>query len=68
MRRLLLIPAVLLILIGLIFTLQGVNVLKGSSLMSGHSQWAAIGIVLILVGLILGWFGLGRRRARTTPH
>ncbi|MBO0703214.1 MAG: hypothetical protein J2P38_09800 [Candidatus Dormibacteraeota bacterium] len=65
MRRLLLIPAVLLILIGLVFTLQGVNVLKGSSLMSGRPQWAAIGIVLILVGLVVGWFGLGRRRTRT---
>lgn len=66
MRRLLLIPAVLLILVGLAFTLQGVNVLKGSSLMSGHPQWAAIGIVLILIGLVFGWFGLGRRRPRPT--
>lgn len=64
MRRLLFVPAVVLILIGLVFTLQGVDVLKGSSLMSGQRQWAAIGIVLILIGLVIGWIGLGRRSSR----
>lgn len=63
MRRLLLIPAVLLVLVGLVFTLQGTNVIKGSSLMSGHAQWSVIGLVLIIIGLVVGWFGLGRRRA-----
>lgn len=62
MRRLLLIPAVLLVLVGLVFTLQGTNVIKGSALMSGQSQWAVIGLILIIVGLIAAWFGLAPRR------
>lgn len=64
MRRLLLLPAVILIVIGLVFTLQGVGVLPGS-FMTGERQWAAIGIVMILVGLVLGWLGSARRHPRT---
>ena len=63
MRRLLLLPAVLLVLAGLVFTLQGVGILPGSA-MSGQRQWAVIGIVLILAGLVLGWLGMGSRRSR----
>jgi hypothetical protein len=60
MRRLLLLPAILLILAGLAFTLQGVGILPGSA-MSGERQWAAIGIVMIVVGLVLGWLGMRPR-------
>ena len=63
MRRLLFLPAILLVLAGLVFTLQGVGILPGSA-MSGQRQWAVIGIVLILVGLVLGWLGMGPRRSR----
>jgi len=62
MRRLLFIPAFILVLIGLIFTLQGANVIRGSSLMSGRPLWEGIGIIFILVGLILGWLGAARGR------
>lgn len=63
MRRLLLLPAILVILVGLVFTLQGVGVLPGSA-MSGQRQWAVIGIVMIAVGLVLGWLGMRPRHPR----
>lgn len=63
MRRLLLVPAVILILIGGVFTLQGFGVLPGS-FMTGERKWAEIGLVLIVVGLIVAWFGLGTGRSR----
>jgi hypothetical protein len=39
---------------GLLWTLQGVNVVKGS-FMSGQTTWLVIGIVLILLGAWLLW-------------
>jgi len=43
------IAAVLLMLLGLVWTLQGANIL-GGSVMSGQSQWLYIGIVVLLAG------------------
>jgi drug/metabolite transporter superfamily protein YnfA len=46
-----------LIAIGATFTLQGLNLLKGSA-MSDKTQWAVIGPIVIVVGiavLLLGW-------------
>jgi drug/metabolite transporter superfamily protein YnfA len=43
--------------IGVTFTLQGLNVLKGSG-MSDQTQWAVIGPVIAVVGvavLVYGW-------------
>jgi hypothetical protein len=60
-------PGVLLILVGLVWTLQGFNVLPGS-VMSGSSTWATIGPIVLVVGLVLTVFGIvlavRRRRAR----
>lgn len=53
MRRVLRGVAVLLILIGGVWTLQGVNVLGGSR-MSGNSFWAGTGLILLVVGIGLG--------------
>ena len=44
---------VVLVLMGLIWTLQGVDVLKGSSVMSGKPLWAVIGPIMALAGLAL---------------
>ncbi|MBI1743502.1 hypothetical protein HYR54_10620 [Candidatus Acetothermia bacterium] len=41
---------VLLALIGLIWTLQGINVL-GGSFMSGQPFWAVMGVIAIVVGV-----------------
>lgn len=46
---------VLLILPGLVWFLQGINVL-GGSVMSGQSQWTLIGGILIIIGAGLLWF------------
>ncbi len=43
---------VLLILIGIVWILQGINVLPGS-LMSGQIQYTFLGIVLDIIGLVL---------------
>ena len=61
---LLLIGGVLLIAVGLVWTLQGVGIL-GGSVMSGSTMWAVIGPIVAIVGvyLIVRWW---RSRSRTT--
>ena len=58
MRRGLLALAVLLLLVGTIWLLQGINVLPGS-VMSGDPFWAQVGAVLVVLGL--GALYLSRR-------
>lgn len=43
---------VLLILIGIVWILQGINVLPGS-FMSGHIQYTYLGAVVDVIGLVL---------------
>jgi hypothetical protein len=43
---------VLLTLVGLLWILQGVNVIGGSG-MSGHGQYAVLGIIVALIGIWL---------------
>ncbi len=64
MRWVWLILGVLAVLVGIVWTLQGLNVLKGSG-MSGQTTCAIIGPILAIVGLALVGFGagIGRRRA-----
>ena len=58
MRRVVLVGAgFLLMLAGVVFTLQGVGVL-GGSVMSGITFWAVVGPVIALAGLILTVIGL----------
>ena len=52
MRILLNVLAVIALLIGGVWLLQGINVLLGS-FMSGQPKWAIIGACLIAVGLVL---------------
>lgn len=54
---------VVLIAVGLVWTLQGLNVLGGSA-MSGSSVWATIGPIVVLVGFVLIGYGIVRRRRR----
>jgi hypothetical protein len=67
MRWAWLILGVFAVLVGIVWTLQGLNILKGSG-MSGNPMWAVIGPILAIVGLALvGFMALaGRRRAPTT--
>ncbi|MFI5845811.1 hypothetical protein ACIA8K_39510 [Catenuloplanes sp. NPDC051500] len=61
MRWILLAVGVLLVLMGAVWTLQGLNVLGGSA-MSGATMWAVIGPIVLVVGVVLAW--RGGRRAR----
>lgn len=47
--------AILLMLSGLIWVLQGINILPGS-FMTGDPQWAINGAITIAIGAILYWF------------
>jgi hypothetical protein len=50
----------LLVLIGAIWALQGLNLL-GGSFMTGQTQWLVIGVLAVIVGFgLLGW--ANRRR------
>ncbi|WP_295573946.1 hypothetical protein [uncultured Microbacterium sp.] len=59
-----LVPGVILIAVGAVWTLQGLDVLRGS-VMSGSSLWATIGPIVLLAGLALVAVGILRRRRRT---
>lgn len=54
---------VLLVIVGLVWFLQGIGVLQGSS-MSDQSQWAIIGAVVVVIGGGLLLYN-SRRQART---
>lgn len=58
-----LVPGVILAAVGLVWTLQGVGVLQGSA-MTGSALWAIIGPIVLVIGLVLIWIGIARRRAR----
>jgi hypothetical protein len=47
--------AVLVILAGGVFFLQGINVLPGSS-MTGQAQWAVIGGIMVIAGAGALWY------------
>jgi hypothetical protein len=59
------VPGVLLILVGLVWTLQGLNAI-GGSVMSGSSFWAIVGPIALLAGLALVAIGIARRRRGTS--
>lgn len=57
-RRVTLVIGVVLVLIGIVWTLQGLDVLGGSG-MSGVGIWAVIGPFVALIGIVVA---LGARR------
>lgn len=58
MRRILVVAlGALLVLVGAVWTLQGVGIMGGSA-MSGHARWALLGPIVALAGIVL----LGRTR------
>ncbi len=64
MRWVLIVLGILVVLLGLVWLLQGTNVLAGSQ-MSGHRRWIAIGGVLDVVGIVLIIIGARMRRRAT---
>ena len=61
MRWVLVALGVLMAVVGLIWTLQGLGHLGGSS-MTGNETWALIGPALAGLGVALTWVALQRRR------
>jgi hypothetical protein len=43
---------VVLILVGLVWTLQGLDVIRGSA-MSGSPVWGVVGPIILIVGIVL---------------
>jgi uncharacterized membrane protein len=64
MKIILSIIGILLILMGAIWFLQGINVIPGS-IMTGQTQWAIYGALAIIVGI--GLLVLAYRRRASPP-
>ena len=58
---------VLLTLIGVVWILQGIGVLLGS-VMTGQSFWAWMGLLALIGGLALLFFGARRRVSGRAPR
>jgi hypothetical protein len=52
MRIVMMVAGVLLLLVGGVWILQGINVLPGS-FMTGQTKWAVIGVITMIVGIAL---------------
>jgi hypothetical protein len=61
-KGLLIVVGVLVALAGVLFTLQGLNVM-GNSAMSGKTIWAVLGPVIAIVGLIVATLGVRQGRS-----
>jgi hypothetical protein len=59
------IVGVILGIVGVIWTLQGLNVLGGSA-MSGSALWAIVGPIVLVIGLVLIGIGIANARRRKT--
>jgi hypothetical protein len=55
------IVSVIVLLMGVLWTLQGLNVLAGS-VMSGQTQWLVIGLILVVIGIFGLWWINFRRK------
>ncbi|MFI7664758.1 hypothetical protein [Nocardia sp. NPDC049526] len=61
MRWVWLIIGVLLVLMGGLWTLQGLNLLGQTGGMNGQAIWVVIGLIVVVVGIFLAGVGLRRR-------
>jgi hypothetical protein len=63
MHRTRAIAAFILIALGLVWIGQGTAIIKGSSFMTGDPLWAWVGVVLVVVGIAVGFVEIRSRRA-----
>jgi hypothetical protein len=63
MKWVLIILGALVIIVGMVWLLQGLNVLPYGQ-MAGHKRWVAIGGLLDIVGIVLIVVGARRRAAK----
>jgi hypothetical protein len=61
-KGLLIVVGVLVALAGVLFALQGLNVM-GNTAMSGHTIWAVLGPVIAIAGLIVATIGVRQGRS-----
>lgn len=69
MRTVVVVGGLVLLLIGLVWALQGANVLMGSA-MSGSPLWLGIGTVLVVIGAVVmaaGARGASRKKTAEPP-
>lgn len=66
-RWVLMIVGVLLVLLGLVWTGQGLDLFHQSGGMNGHKIFAVIGIIVAVVGLVLIVTGARTRRPTGQP-
>ena len=59
------IVGIVLVIAGVIFMLQGLDVLGGSGGMNGNKAWAVLGPIIAIVGVVLLVTG-ARSRSRTS--
>ncbi|MEU5726811.1 MULTISPECIES: hypothetical protein [unclassified Micromonospora] len=52
------------VVLGAVWTLQGLGYVDGS-MMTGERIWVVIGPIVVLIGLVVLWYGLRARRRRT---
>ncbi|MCX4099056.1 LPXTG cell wall anchor domain-containing protein [Nocardia sp. alder85J] len=62
MRWVWLVVGVVLVLLGALWTCQGLNLLGQTGGMNGQSIWAVIGLIVVVVGLVVAFAGRRRRR------
>jgi hypothetical protein len=67
-RWMTLVPGVLLVIAGLVWILQGLNLLGQTGGMNGHPVWAVIGLVAVLAGLGLLLTATRVHRARRSAR
>ena len=63
MRFVWIILGIVAVALGVVWTLQGLDIMGGSS-MSGNSTWAIVGPIVAVVGLLLLLFGARKRRVQ----
>jgi hypothetical protein len=61
-KILLTVIGVILVVVGGVWTLQGVGYIKGS-FMTGTTTWSVVGPIVVIIGLAMAATGLRRRRA-----
>lgn len=61
------IVGIILFLIGIVFALQGADVIKGSAVMSGNSTYIYVGAVVAIIGLVLVAVGARMRSKASSP-
>jgi len=65
-RLALMVVGVILLLAGIVFSLQGADFIKGSQLMSGNSTYIYVGAVVAIIGLAL--LAAASRGGNKSPH